>query len=511
MAYYLLLGMTAIISIILISILKDKESSIILMLMLISLSGALLFFLFYMVKDFYYYGIIRQLFFLNTKSINFITFLPISNNWLIRFINFFTLAFIYSCIYFVLSFTKSQGNINKKYLIYSAIPLILELIIYDPLVQKLTYYILYPAIMTSRTYYVNFQPVIHKITIIINISYLIIGTIILIKAFFKSSKIHFIRNKIFLVFVMYIFLVSFYLFLLNNLPSFLLQVSKIADYVSYKPISISSNYTLFRIAPYILLMFFILLTFSIYLYTIFLKRMNSNDSIIIKKIEDSSLPARIFAHYLKNEILELMSDMEFLLDGKKTLNVRKSNLKLNEIYSKCKRIYAHMDKMSGRFKNINFNMQLILLNKVIFEILNDTSYHNLCKIHTNLTPYEPICLADSYYIKKVLENIIINAIESFPKYVNKTEKKVIIQTHVEGQWIIIAISDNGKGIHKDNIDKIFDPYYSTKSTSNNWGMGLSICFKIIKAHDGKIIVESDYGKGSSFKILLPLANKKLKT
>ena len=80
-----------------------------------------------------------------------------------------------------------------------------------------------------------------------------------------------------------------------------------------------------------------------------------------------------------------------------------------------------------------------------------------------------------------------------------------------GRYIRLTIKDTGCGIHKQEIPKIFDPYFTTKKIGKGTGMGLSIAQGIIRAHGGEIMVESTLGKGSCFTIFLacqPLCNTK---
>jgi signal transduction histidine kinase len=72
------------------------------------------------------------------------------------------------------------------------------------------------------------------------------------------------------------------------------------------------------------------------------------------------------------------------------------------------------------------------------------------------------------------------------------------------QVVKIAISDNGNGMPKEIVDKIFEPFFTTKPTGEGTGLGLSMSYDIIKAHAGELKVETDAGKGSTFKILLPI-------
>ena len=69
----------------------------------------------------------------------------------------------------------------------------------------------------------------------------------------------------------------------------------------------------------------------------------------------------------------------------------------------------------------------------------------------------------------------------------------------------VVIKDNGNGIPKDMIDKIFQPFFTTKPSGAGTGLGLSISYDIVKAHGGELSVDSREGKGSSFTMLLPVA------
>ena len=119
---------------------------------------------------------------------------------------------------------------------------------------------------------------------------------------------------------------------------------------------------------------------------------------------------------------------------------------------------------------------------------------------------------DAGQIQQVINNLVINAREAMPE-----EGTLQIRaentpfTAVEGfvlppgEYIRVSITDNGVGIPPENLSKIFDPYFTTKnmSTERGMGFGLSICYSIIKKHDGLITVESQNGKGTSFHIFLP--------
>lgn len=102
-------------------------------------------------------------------------------------------------------------------------------------------------------------------------------------------------------------------------------------------------------------------------------------------------------------------------------------------------------------------------------------------------------------LNQVFMNILVNAEQAMPD-----KGTLTIKTCQEGDDIVVRISDTGLGIAKENLKKIFDPGFTTKGVGVGTGLGLSICYKIIQDHRGRIAVESEVGKGTTFTIMLPV-------
>jgi signal transduction histidine kinase len=101
-------------------------------------------------------------------------------------------------------------------------------------------------------------------------------------------------------------------------------------------------------------------------------------------------------------------------------------------------------------------------------------------------------------LNQVYLNLLINGKQSI-----KTEGTITITTYCKDDKVYISFEDNGAGIPEENLDKIFDPGFTTKGVRVGTGLGLSISYKIIQQHKGEIKVESTPGKGSKFTIVLP--------
>ncbi len=126
--------------------------------------------------------------------------------------------------------------------------------------------------------------------------------------------------------------------------------------------------------------------------------------------------------------------------------------------------------------------------------------------------------ADKGQLNQVINNLVINALQAMPggghltvtakNYDRDGSEKEIKELH-GNHFVKISITDTGHGISKENMEKIFDPYFTTKQRGS--GLGLATTYAIIKKHGGKILVESELGKGTTFHIYLPaVPNSKIK-
>ena len=107
-------------------------------------------------------------------------------------------------------------------------------------------------------------------------------------------------------------------------------------------------------------------------------------------------------------------------------------------------------------------------------------------------------------MKQVLLNLIMNSGQAIGNKGN-----IHISTRAEKAGIIIEIEDDGPGISKDIIDKIFDPFFSTKEPGQGTGLGLSVSYGIIREHDGEIRVQSTPGHGARFTVIIPASQEGL--
>jgi len=103
-------------------------------------------------------------------------------------------------------------------------------------------------------------------------------------------------------------------------------------------------------------------------------------------------------------------------------------------------------------------------------------------------------------INQVLLNLITNAAQA----IAHEQGRISVRTHAVGQYLMIAVEDNGAGIPAEHLARIFDPFFTTKPVGQGTGLGLSICYQIIEQHRGRIRAVSKPGIGTRFFVALPI-------
>jgi two-component system NtrC family sensor kinase len=112
----------------------------------------------------------------------------------------------------------------------------------------------------------------------------------------------------------------------------------------------------------------------------------------------------------------------------------------------------------------------------------------------------PLLFVDGDQIQQVFMNILLNAADAM----GENGGTLTIRTNLRDGMAEVVFSDTGHGISKEHISKLFDPFFTTKQTGKGTGLGLAISYGIIQGHSGDIKVESELGKGSTFRVRLPI-------
>ena len=156
--------------------------------------------------------------------------------------------------------------------------------------------------------------------------------------------------------------------------------------------------------------------------------------------------------------------------------------------------FARPGESDFKYTDINKNLDLTLS-----VMTNELKYNATIIRHYGELP-QVMCQPN--HINQVFLNILSNAAQSI-----KGQGEITIETQAKNGHVTISISDTGCGIPQENLQRIFDPFFSTKEVGKGTGLGLNMAYNIIKSHGGEIDVTSQIGKGARFLINLPVHPK----
>jgi len=227
------------------------------------------------------------------------------------------------------------------------------------------------------------------------------------------------------------------------------------------------------------------------------------EQLKMKKLESIGILAGGIAHDFNNILVGLFGNLEL------------ARLKISprhRAYPHLKTAFFALEKaknLANQLLTFARGGDPILDSVDIKDLIEDTVRFHLSgssiKAHFHLSEDLWKIKGDKNQLSQVIANLVINAKEAMQVGGNLYIEAVNIEEEMEGgsgkPLVKISIRDEGCGIPEEYLDKIFDPYFSTKKMGS--GLGLSIVYSIIKKHHGRIWVESEEGKGSTFYILLP--------
>ncbi len=206
------------------------------------------------------------------------------------------------------------------------------------------------------------------------------------------------------------------------------------------------------------------------------------------------------AHSLSNPLNIISGNADYLLLNKKANEPE---------YEELKTIVDETTRITKSLRGLlNFSRPLVVeksktdINKLVEDIVESSKYSIGKKsviIKKSLDKNLPQVKVDKAQIDEVITNLVVNAIQAFTG-----PGEVRISTKTNSSSIYIEVADDGPGIPKENLEKIFRPFFSSKGYGKGTGLGLSIVKRIVTEHGGTVIVRSQAGKGTVFTVSLPI-------
>ena len=177
-----------------------------------------------------------------------------------------------------------------------------------------------------------------------------------------------------------------------------------------------------------------------------------------------------YAKFIENEAERLSQVVTKLLSFSRMDEPKKDLLSLNEVVDDT---ILFMEHHLTRFKNVRLTIEK--------------------------EPNLPLVRADRIHVQQTVVNVVINAAQAMP-----AGGVIRIKTGTEEHDVFVSITDTGVGIKEENLDKIFEPFFTTKEKEQGTGLGLSLCKRLIEANQGKILVDSKVGQGTTVTIKIPI-------
>ena len=236
-----------------------------------------------------------------------------------------------------------------------------------------------------------------------------------------------------------------------------------------------------------------------------------------QKMESIGNLAGGIAHDFNNLLFPIMGMSEMLLGDLPEDSPEHDNA--NEIFLAGKRASDLVKQILTFSRQSEYKMAPVRVQDLLKEVLKlcrSTIPSNI-EIHENIQQNCGLIMADPTQIHQVVMNLITNAfhaVEDRNGAISIELKETAINGNEipdsllpPGPYIRFSVSDNGIGIPRKTIHKIFEPYFTTKKTGEGTGLGLSVVYGIVKKHQGEIKVYSEEGKGTTFTVYLPLLKK----
>jgi signal transduction histidine kinase len=195
--------------------------------------------------------------------------------------------------------------------------------------------------------------------------------------------------------------------------------------------------------------------------------------------------------------------------ARRWLSARPANLSqvealLLSIEGNGKRASAIIDRTRDLIKRAQPEKELLNLNEAIREIVElargELTKHRIT-VRTALDERVELLEGDRVQLQQVILNLVMNAVEAM-KVTSEGAREVNISTQAQPRVALVTVQDSGPGFAPEALDRVFDPFYTTKSAG--LGLGLSICRSIIETHGGRLSAKPNPVRGATFEFSLPL-------
>lgn len=250
----------------------------------------------------------------------------------------------------------------------------------------------------------------------------------------------------------------------------------------------------------IVIMFYVIAAFKEGIMGMKLKKENYHWDSGMETVNNG---AQYTNHILKNEVTKI----EWCVSNLSQKYPQSMPEELSIIKRSTQHLKYFVEKNKLYSNNIILKMENVLIHDIINASMLSVKEYIGSKVILNV-----YCNKDSYmicdkeHVLEVLNNLISNAADAMDK------DGTIIITHTndkQGYFDILSVADEGHGIPKEHVERLFEPYFTTKKTNSNFGLGLAYCTNVMKKHGGYVDIKSEEGRGTIVYLYFPYKNDNL--
>lgn len=210
--------------------------------------------------------------------------------------------------------------------------------------------------------------------------------------------------------------------------------------------------------------------------------------------------AQIVNHTIKNEL----GKITLFADRIQSYAIETNQPELKEdvqvLIQSSQHILDMMNRIQGQLQEIGIKEETVNPSKLIGQVLHDLQPYakkHCVQIAAELDESLQIS-CDPVQIREIMTNLCMNAFEAM-----KTGGTLTLRMYLSKKHLIITVTDTGAGITKENMSHVLDPFFSTKKTGQNYGLGLSYCYNVMQKHQGSLEIYSIHGEGATIYLYFP--------
>jgi PAS domain S-box-containing protein len=235
------------------------------------------------------------------------------------------------------------------------------------------------------------------------------------------------------------------------------------------------------------------------------KRIMEKQLIHTQKMESIGTLAAGIAHEVGNPLASISALVQVARRDSEDPFIKE---KLGLVKNQVTRISKIIRDLVDFSRPSNYELQLTDINLSINEAVAITRVGTKAKdieFNVNLSEDVPTVQVIPDQLQQVFLNILINAVDAIYEVNDDNKaKRINVTSKLENENVILTFSDSGPGIKGKNLNKVFEPFFTTKEKGKGTGLGLWISYGIVRSLQGDLKVESEYGKGTTFKLTLPI-------